>query len=404
MLVDADGIYDPRQLNDRLLLGLKGSLAEFELGLLRQRARESFEQKVRRGHILWEPPVGFIRNEDQQIEKSPDRQVQEAITGLFRKFRELGTARQAMLWYCNEQVLLPEAVVGTAGREIRWQLPSRQRIGVMLKNPCYAGAFAYGRTTAHAVVRDGRAQRQGRRKKPMEQWTVLILDHHSGYISWQEFLENQQLLEANRTMAWGSATGPARNGSALLVGLLRCGRCGRKLFTRYGGVNGDVPQYRCRGETRNHPKAICFSGGGLRLDQAVTRTVLEAVRPAGVQAALTVLAQQEQQNDEKRRSLELACEKSRYEADRARRQYDVVDPENRLVASELEARWNSALNRMTELETRLLELDRQHVPLSNEEQQRLLQLAQTYPSSGAIRQRPLISRNDYCGPCCTKSW
>ena len=205
-------------------------------------------------------------------------------------------------------------------------------------------------------------------------------------------------------MAWGSATGPARNGSALLVGLLRCGRCGRKLFTRYGGVNGDVPQYRCRGETRNHPKAICFSGGGLRLDQAVTRTVLEAVRPAGVQAALTVLAQQEQQNDEKRRSLELACEKSRYEADRARRQYDVVDPENRLVASELEARWNSALNRMTELETRLLELDRQHVPLSNEEQQRLLQLAQTYPSSGAIRQRPLISRNDYCGPCCTKSW
>ena len=158
LLVDADGIYDPRQLNDRLLLGLKGSLAEFELGLLRQRARESFEQKVRRGHILWEPPVGFIRNEDQQIEKSPDRQVQEAITGLFRKFRELGTARQAMLWYCNEQVLLPEAVVGTAGREIRWQLPSRQRIGVMLKNPCYAGAFAYGRTTAHAVVRDGQAQ------------------------------------------------------------------------------------------------------------------------------------------------------------------------------------------------------------------------------------------------------
>lgn len=190
LLVDADGVYDPRQLNDRLLLGLKGSLAEFELGLMRQRAREAFEQKVRRGHYLWQPPVGFIRTEDQRIEKSPDRQVQEAITGLFRKFRELGTARQTMLWYCDEQVLLPEAVAGTAGREIRWQLPNRHRIAVMLKNPSYAGAFAYGRTITHTVVRDGRAQRQGRRKKPIEQWKVLIRDHHSGYITWEEFQEN----------------------------------------------------------------------------------------------------------------------------------------------------------------------------------------------------------------------
>jgi DNA invertase Pin-like site-specific DNA recombinase len=374
LLIDADGIYDPRQLNDRLLLGLKGSLAEFELGLLRQRARESFVQKVRRGHTLWEPPVGFIRTEDQRIEKIPDRQVQEAIAGLFRKFRELGTARQTMLWYCHERVLLPEAVWATAGREVRWQLPNRQRIGLMLKNPCYAGAFAYGRTTTHTVVHDGRAQRRGRRTKSLEQWTVLILDHHPGYITWQEFLENQRLLEANRTMAWGSATGPARAGSALLVGLLRCGRCGRKLFTQYGGVNGDVPRYRCRGETRNHPQAICFSSGGLRLDQAVTQTVLEAIRPAGVQAALNALTQFEQQNDEKRRALTLACEKAQYEADRARRQYDAVDPQNRLVAGELEARWNEALLRVTELETRLSELDREHVSLSDDERQRLLEL------------------------------
>lgn len=373
LLVDADGVYDPRQLNDRLLLGLKGSLAEFELGLMRQRAREAFEQKVRRGHHLWQPPVGFIRTEDQRIEKSPDRQVQEAITGMFRKFRELGTARQTMLWYCDEQVLLPEAVAGTAGREIRWQLPNRHRIAVMLKNPAYAGAFAYGRTITHTVVRDGRAQRQGRRKKPMEQWKVLIRDHHSGYITWEEFQENQRLLEANRTMAWGSATGPARNGSALLVGLLRCGRCGRKLLTRYGGVGGDVPQYRCVGETRPQPKAICFSAGGLRLDQAVTQAVLEAVQPAGIQAALAAQSQLDERRDEKRRALELACEKARYEVDRARRQYDVVDPANRLVAAELEARWNDALTRLDELETRLNETE-DPAPLSDEERQRLLEL------------------------------
>lgn len=379
LLVDADGVYDPRQLNDRLLLGLKGSLAEFELGLLRQRARDSFEQKVLRGHILWQPAVGFIRNEDQRIEKTPDRQVQEAIAGLFRKFRELGTARQTMLWYINERVLLPEAVSGTAGREVRWQLPSRQRIGVLLKNPCYAGAFAYGRTSTNNVVRDGRAQRQGRRKKPMDQWKVLLLDHHPGYITWEEYLENQRLLETNRTMAWGSATGPARNGSALLVGLLRCGRCGRKLFTRYGGQRGDVPQYRCRGETRNHPKAICFSAGGLRLDEAVARALLEAVRPAGVQAVLIATAQLEQQNEDKRRALALACEKARYEAGRARRQYDAVDPENRLVAAELEARWNESLAQVSELEGRLTEVNRQQVPLSEAERQSLLELGSDLP-------------------------
>lgn len=373
LLIDADGVYDPRQLNDRLLLGLKGSLAEFELGLLRQRARESLEDKIRRGHMVWEPAVGYVRTEDQQIEMIPDRQVQEAITGVFRKFRELGTARQTMLWYCTENIPLPEALPGTNGREIQWRLPGRMRILQLLKNPCYAGAFAWGRTGTTTTVKEGRAKRSGRHKLPIQGWRVLILDHHPGYISWEEFLQNQRSLEANRTMK-EPGTGAAKQGAALLTGLLRCGRCGHKLFTRYGGARGDVPRYVCRGDRRNYPVPQCMAVGGLRIDEAVARAVLEAVQPAGVQAALLAVQQLEEQNGEELRALRLALEKARYEVQRARRQYDAVDPENRLVAGELEHRWNQAIEQSADLERRVAELESRRLSLSDAEAERLLAL------------------------------
>lgn len=155
LIIDGDGIYDPRALNDRLVLGLKGTMSEFELGLFRQRAREAFLQKVRRGHAMWELPVGFVRNEDQRIEKIADRQVQQAVQGVFCKFRELGFARQTTLWYRDQQIPLPHVKPGTAGREIVWRLPTAHRIHQMLKNPCYAGAFAYGRTADRTIVEGG---------------------------------------------------------------------------------------------------------------------------------------------------------------------------------------------------------------------------------------------------------
>lgn len=373
LLIDADGIYDPRLLNDRLLLGLKGSLAEFELGLMRQRAREALEQKIRRGHFVWEPPVGYVRTEDDRIEKIPDRQVQEVLAGVFRKFRELGSARQATLWYCTERIALPETRGGSAGHEIVWRLPNRVRIGRILKNPCYAGAFAYGRTAVTTMVQDGRVKRTGRRCKPREQWKLFIPDHHSGYITWDEFLENQRILEANRTMK-DQPSGAAKRGPALLVGLVRCGRCGHKLFTRYGGVSNDVPRYECRGDRRNLPHPKCLSIGGLRLDQAVAHAVLEAIQPAGVEAALLAMEQLQQRDDEQVRALRLALEKAHYEVDRARRQYNAVDPANRLVAGELESRWNQALVDVGELEGRLAELERKRLSLTDQERQRLVNL------------------------------
>jgi DNA invertase Pin-like site-specific DNA recombinase len=243
LLIDSDGIYDPRVLNDRLLLGLKGSMAEFELGLLRQRAREAFEQKVKRGFALWELPVGFVRSEDGRIEKTPDRQVQQAIGNVFQKFQQLGSARQATIWFREERVSVPHVKPGTAGREVTWTLPSSGRIRQMLKNPCYGGAFAYGKTAPHTVIEEGRARQRSRYRKPQKEWKVLLLDHHSGYISWEKYLENQQRLEAN--VAWdGEGSGAPKVGSALLSGLLRCGRCGRKLQVAYSGNGGRATSAR----------------------------------------------------------------------------------------------------------------------------------------------------------------
>ena len=186
---------------------MKGSMAEYELGLMRQRARAAFEEKIRRGHVMWEVPVGFVRTDDNRLEKSADLQVQQAVTGVFRKFRELGSARQTMLWYRDAQLPLPEVQPGTAGRALLWRLPSGHRIHQMLINPAYAGALAYGRTEAKTVIKDGRARQSTRRKKPREPWRSLRRDNHAGSISGEEFLGNQQTVEANRHMPQEGAGG-----------------------------------------------------------------------------------------------------------------------------------------------------------------------------------------------------
>lgn len=375
LIIDAEGVYDARQLNDRLLLGLKGTMSEFELGLLRQRARKAFEQKVQRGHALWELPVGFVRTEEHRIEKTSDREVQQAVEGVFKKVLELGSARQTTLWYWDEELLLPQVIPGTAGREIVWRRPSGHRVNQMLKNPCYAGAFAYGRTAAQTVVREERARQGNRRRKPQSQWKVLILDSHPGYISWEDYLRNQQMLEENAAVHWGSdQRGAVKRGPALLAGLLRCGGCGRKLHVNYSGNTGRVARYVCTGSRVERGSAACLSAGALRLDEAVAAEVLAAIQPVGVEAALVAMETLAQDEDQKRASLTLALERAQFEARRAQRQYDAVDPDNRLVAGELERRWNEALERVTGLETRIATLDDNAEPLTDEQRASLLEL------------------------------
>jgi DNA invertase Pin-like site-specific DNA recombinase len=376
LLIDSDGIYDPRQLNDRLVLGLKGTMSEFEVGLLRQRAREAFEQKVRRGFALWEVPVGFIRTEEGQIEKTPDRQVQQAIVSVFRKFQQLGSARQATIWFREERILVPKTKPGTAGQEVIWGLPSSGRIRQMLKNPCYAGAFAYGKTAARTRIEDGRARQSSRFRKPQKEWKVLLLGHHPGYISWEEYLANQQRLETNVAMYEGESSGAVKLGAALLSGLLRCGHCGRKLQVVYSGTSGRVPRYICRGDRGDRGSSRCLTVGSLRLDRAVAQSVLAAIQPAGIEAAVKLTECTQLEDDEKRKALELALERARYEEKRARRQFDAVEPENRLVASELEARWNGALAQVAEAEARLAAAGKQAVPLTEGQKEELAALSE----------------------------
>jgi len=381
LIVDGEGVYDPRQLNDRLLLGLKGTMSEFELGLFRQRAREAFEMKVGQGHAMWEVPIGFTRDELDRVEKIADRQVQAAIQGVFGKFRQLGSARQAALWYRDHKTPLPEAVRGTRSQQVVWRLPSESRIRQILKNPCYAGALAYGRTEAKVTVNDGRAHKSSSRtRKPRDKWKVLILDNHEGYIDWHEYLQNQAMLESNAAMRGPTGKGAARRGAALLSGLLRCGHCGRKMFVAYSGKRGRYPRYACHGGREDRGTAACQSLGGGGVDRAVADAVLEAIQPAGVEAALEAMRQFDNQQDERRTSLELSIEKARYEVDRAQRQYDAVDPANRLVASELEARWNAAMGRVSELEQQLSDWKKQRVELTQEQQVQLLELGRNLPA------------------------
>ena len=234
---------------------------------------------------MWAVPVGFVRTEDHRLEKIADRQVQQALDGVFKKFRELGSARQTMRWYRDAQLPLPEVHPGTAGHDIIWQRPRGHRIHQMLTNPCYAGALVYGRTEAQTVIEDGRARQRTRRTKPLEQWRIVLLEQHPGYISWDMFLQNQQLLEANRAMPADAAGGAAKRGPALRVACCG-GRCGRKLQVVHRGTTGRVPRYVCRGG-RVDRGSSCLTVGGLRVDQAVTAAVLEALQPAGVQAAFS---------------------------------------------------------------------------------------------------------------------
>jgi len=378
LVIDHDGIYDPSLLNDRLLLGLKGTMSEFEISLLRQRAMEARRQKVGRGLVLTQVPVGYARTEDEGMEKTPDRQIQEAIAGIFRKFRELGSVRQVLLWYRDEKLLIPALARESGHRKVIWIEPVYPRIFGILKNPTYAGVFVWGRNHTRTSIVDGRARKTRGHARPLEQWEVTIPKHHEGYITWEEFMRNQQQIRANAgwNARMGSANGALRNGPALLTGLLRCGRCGRALQVAYARSkqHGLLPRYWCAGDRGRQMVRSCITFAGTRVDQLVAIEVLEALRPLGVQAALDALDHSQSQTDEKRHSLELALQKARYEASRIERQYQAAEPENRLVAAELEKRWNNALTHVTEMERRLEEASSLAPQLTAEQRQQLLAL------------------------------
>ena len=342
LIVDEEGIYDPRLPNDRLLLGMKGTMSEMELAILRQRAGEARKQKARRGELIANVAIGYVKTDDDRIEKEPDRRVQEAIAVVFQKFTELQSARQVFLWMIEERILLP-AVTHIAGkRSIDWRAPSYRTVYHILTNPVYSGAYAFGRRSVEVKIQNGRKRTVRNRLRHWKDWDILIKDHHESYISWEEFERNQCMLADNANRRSNMGRGSVRRGEALLAGLFRCARCGKKLQVSY---SGDPPKQRyiCPGPNNDTFGDKCISFGGLRTDRAVAQEALERLQPLGVEAALAAIDDYGKEQSAKRRQLENALEQARFEAARAHRQYDQVDPDNRLVAGELERRWNERL-------------------------------------------------------------
>ena len=357
LVIDPDGVYDPGLLNDRLLLGLKGTMSEFELNLLRQRCQEAIRQKAQRGELQFALPVGYRWAPNGKVEKDPDRRIQQAIELVFAKIEEFGSARQVLLWFRAEKVSLPAVIYGESGREVIWKLPVYNTIWHMLRNPVYAGGYAFGKTESRMRVVGGRARKTIGHSKAVEQWTVLIRDHHSGYISWEQFERSQAMLADNAHMKSRMEPKAGRGGRSLLAGLLRCRRCGRMLHVAYSGTKSDVPRYHCRGAHINHGEAWCISFGGLRPDQAIAAEILKAVEGNAIEAAVEAATRIAEQQRQQRQALALELEQAQYEVRLAARRYEAVDPDNRLVAAELEARWNTALCRVGEVESRLRQIE-----------------------------------------------
>lgn len=357
LVIDPDGVYDPRLMHDRLLLGLKGTMSEYELSLLRQRGLAARDSKASRGELRFALPPGYCWNALGRIEMDPDERIVEAIRLVFRKFRELGSARQVLLWAKQSDLNLPVLRQGPVGSRIEWQAPAYHIVLQILQHPMYAGAYVFGRTSQRTRVVDGRARKTTGDRKPIQAWNVLLRDHHHGYITWEEFEENQKMISENAHMQKRTARKSARGGRALLTGLVRCARCGRMMRVFYGMRSGHAHRYQCRGDDSHVGAGLCIGIGGVRVDRAVAGQILEGVSGHALEAAMRAADRVAQADDDIRLALGRELEEARYEASLAARRYEVVDPTKRLVARELEARWNASLERVAQLEERIARLD-----------------------------------------------
>ena len=350
-VIDLDGVYDPCRPNDRLLLGMKGSISEFELGVLKARMLDAARAKAKRGELRISVPFGYVWHRDYGLGFDPDIRLQEVIRLIFARFTQLGSARQVLLSLANEQVHFPRPSDGKKMISFDWTPIRYRNVISVLKNPFYAGMYVYGKTEKRTAIVDGRVRKTYKHGKPVERWEVMIKDHHDAYIDWSEFERNQRQLALNAyAKVDGVKTG--RGGRALLTGLLCCGRCGRRLSLSYSGRGGN-PVYRCDRPNSQYAKSRCFNFGARRPDEAITRQMLRAVEPLAIAAGQQAQQRHMELQADQRRIVELELQQARYEASLAERRYAACDPDNRLIAAQLEKGWEAALQRVRLCEQRL---------------------------------------------------
>ena len=352
LIGDSDGIYHPAAFNDRLILGLKGTMSEAELHILRARLEGGIRNKAARGELRRGLPVGLVWGEqDGDVCFDPDEAVVGAVRTVFAKFTELGSARKVWLWFRSESLTFP--LRAHMRSPIRWVAATYTAIHSVLTNPVYAGAYAYGKSRHERYVDEHGRLRKRSRLLPQSEWAVFLRDHHKGFIDWATYETNQARIDANVHPQPHQAGGAVREGAALLQGLAICGKCGRNLHTHYQGRNS-TPGYHCSGKNIVQGRGVyCLNVGGIQIDQAVTDAFLKAVTPASVAVIEEAMRQLEADRDAALNQWRLAVERARYEAQRAERQYCAVDPENRLVARGLEATWEQRLQELAAAEAEL---------------------------------------------------
>jgi DNA invertase Pin-like site-specific DNA recombinase len=378
LIGDAEQIYDLDMMDDQLVLGIKATLSIVELKVLKMRMLQGMEEKARRGELRRLLPVGYVWDPMGRVVKDPDQRIQEAMELVLRKFRELRSGRQTFLWFRTHEVELPVNKSQGGRMRVVWQLPTNCFIHNVLRNPYYAGAYVWGRRETVMAFEGGKLKKRYGKIRSAEHCRVYLRDHHEGYITWETFEGNLRILRGNDMKgASDESVGPVRAGQGLLAGLLRCGRCGRKLHVRYWGRSGTAARYLCKGAFGGGG-GYCLGFGGRLVDERFCQELLEVISPLGVQASLMALERLRAEDQDQRQALVRKLQHCEYETRRAFEQYNEVDPRHRLVASELERRWNEKLDELGQLRSTLAEMDAAAWVLGDREQERILALGKQF--------------------------
>lgn len=349
LIGDAEQVYNVNFMDDQLVLGIKGTLSVVELSVLKMRMLQGKEAKARRGELICTLTPGYVLDLDDRVIKDPDHRVQYAIALIFRMFRKLGSLRKTYRWFRENGIEVPVNKSIGGQFQLVWKPPSSSFVRDVVNNPFYAGAYVYGRRPVEVVIRDGQPHKQQHGYIPPEEVKVFIKDHHEGYISWQTYEQNRAMLKQNSgNFSADERVHAAREGQGLLAGLLRCGRCGRKLHVRYWGRRGKQGRYLCAG-TYQHGGHYCLGFATTKVDQRISAELLSVISPLGIEASVRAAEELDRHENEQQRALHLQLQQLEYEAQRAFEQYNRVDPANRLVADTLEKRWNEKLEAVDQL-------------------------------------------------------